>query len=215
MNTGLDRGMRSSSLAALAMALLCSMSAQVAAQETTCPTFLPEVQVGTVASNAVLIEVSGIVASRQSPGVLWVHNDSGDSPYVYAINTAGDVLATYNLTGAVNKDWEDIAIGPGPVGGQDYLYIGDIGNNSLSRSKVHVYRVAEPFVDPGQAPVPAGVNPINLGGVDELPMDYPAERFDAAALLVDPLSGDIIVVKKQIVAGFSEIYLNPAFIVGT
>ena len=44
----------------------------------------PGEEVGTVADPAV-VELSGIVASRAHPGVLWVHNDSGGAPAVYAL----------------------------------------------------------------------------------------------------------------------------------
>jgi hypothetical protein len=58
-------------------------------------------------------EASGIVASRQNPGVLWVHNDSGAPPRVFAINARGDLLGICNVGGAKIRDWEDIAVGPG------------------------------------------------------------------------------------------------------
>ena len=40
----------------------------------------------------------------------------------------------YNLTGAKMRDWEDIAVGPGPEPNVDYLYVGAIGDND-ARSK--------------------------------------------------------------------------------
>lgn len=192
---------------AIALSLFATpLTAQVA----TCPVYLPEVQLGQIQDSPPLLEISGIAASRQSPGVLWIHNDGGNPNHVYAINEAGRTLASYQLVGATNQDWEDIAIGPGPVSGQDYLYVGDIGNNSLSRSTVYVYRVAEPFVDPNQTPVTAGVDPIGLNGVAKLPMTYSSGRFNAAALMVDPLTSDIFVVKKDLVNKRAEIYVRPA-----
>src|SRR5688572_28762756 len=59
-----------------------------------------------------LMELSGIVASRNNPGVLWVHND-GSSDQVYAIDREGQLLGTYDLSENV-IDFEDIARGPGP-----------------------------------------------------------------------------------------------------
>ena len=112
----------------------------------------------------VLDEVSGLAASRKNPDVLWVHNDSGGSPRVFALNAAGDHLGIYNLNGAQATDYEDIAIGPGPTAGTDYLYVADTGNNSLGRSTVTVYRVPEPAATSNQSPVD-----VNLSGVDALP----------------------------------------------
>ena len=62
----------------------------------------------------VLDEVSGVVASRVHPPVLWVHNDSGGKPAVYAIAPDGTSLGAYRVDGARAVDWEDIAVGPGP-----------------------------------------------------------------------------------------------------
>jgi hypothetical protein len=50
-----------------------------------------------VVQNDQIREASGIVASRQNPGVLWVHNDSGDSARVFAINEKGEFLARASL----------------------------------------------------------------------------------------------------------------------
>src|SRR5437867_2032775 len=90
------------------------------------PTFAGGVSQGTVAV-AGLNEASGLVASRNNANVLWTHNDSGDSARVFALDTQGRKLGIYTLPGAANVDYEDIAIGPGPVTNVQYLYVGDIG----------------------------------------------------------------------------------------
>src|SRR5438045_5677919 len=55
-----------------------------------------------------LTELSGIAASRAQPGVYYVHNDSGDSPRIFALDRAGTELGQLCLAGATNVDWEDI-----------------------------------------------------------------------------------------------------------
>ena len=152
--------------------------------------FLPGVAVGTVANGSV-DEASGLSGSRANPGVLWVHNDSGDSARAFAMNTAGDHLGIYNITGAGAWDWEDMAIGPGPAAG-DYLYLGDIGDNYAIRGSIKVYRVPEPAVDPNQSPVT-----VNLAGAESITLQYPDGARDAETLMVDPLSGDLYVVSKR------------------
>ena len=89
-------------------------------------------------------ESSGLVASRTTPGAYWTHNDSGDGPFIYAVDTRGDSFGTFRVTGAQARDWEDIAAGPGPQPNKSYLYIGDIGDNDSVRPEVIVYRVPEP-----------------------------------------------------------------------
>lgn len=149
------------------------------------------VQVGTV-ENASVNEASGIAASRQNSNVLWAHNDSGDSARVYAMNIQGTHLGIYNLAGIGATDWEDMAIGPGPVPGQSYLYLGDIGDNLAVRASIQVYRVAEPAVGATQTPVT-----VNLGGAETITLVYPDGARDAETLMVDPLTNDIYVVSKR------------------
>jgi hypothetical protein len=133
---------------------------------------------------------SGLVASRQHADVLWLQNDVGDSR-LFAINRNGDHLATFE-TGVDARDWEDLAIGPGPVAGMDYLYIADTGDNSESRSEVVVYRVPEPDVDADQSPVAE-----TLSGVAALRFKYPDGPHDTETLIVDPATGDLYLITKR------------------
>ncbi len=155
------------------------------------PQFLPAQQVGTV-QQAAIDEASGLAASRANPGVLWVHNDSGDSARAFAMNARGTHLGIYNLSGASATDWEDMAIGPGPDPVQSYLYLGDIGDNNAVRSTIRVYRVPEPSVSPSQPPANA-----NLSGVDTITLQYPDGPRDAETLIVDPTTADLYIISKR------------------
>jgi hypothetical protein len=155
------------------------------------PEFLPGVQVGTLGS-AAIDEASGMGASLANSDVLWVHNDSGDSARVFAINTSGTLLATYYISGANAVDWEDMAMGPGPTTGQQYMYLGDIGDNNAIRGTIQVYRVEEPSVSSSQSPVVSA-----LGGSESFTLVYPDGSRDAETLMVDPTNGDLYVVSKR------------------
>jgi hypothetical protein len=87
-------------------------------------------------------ESSGLAASRKHRGVFWTHNDSGGDPAVYGVSLGGQRVATVTVKDAENGDWEDMAIGPCPGGG-DCLYLADTGNNG-GRREISVYRVPEP-----------------------------------------------------------------------
>jgi hypothetical protein len=91
-------------------------------------------------------ESSGVAVSRAYPGVLWTHNDSDDRPVVYAIDTTGALIATFDVAGASAVDWEDIALGPCPTRwkGRTCLVIGDIGDNLERRTTVTLYAFPEP-----------------------------------------------------------------------
>lgn len=135
-----------------------------------------------------LTEISGMVASRSQPGVLWAHNDSGDIARVFAMTDEGLDLGSFTLADVQAIDWEDMALGPGPVEGEDYLYIGDIGDNAAQRAEITVYRVREPE---------AGSDG-ELTEVEALVLRYPDGPHDAEVLLVDPLDGAIYIVTKEI-----------------
>jgi hypothetical protein len=150
-------------------------------------------QGNTVASGE-LNEISGVVESRTRAGVLWVHNDSGDTARIFALGLDGRTLGTFGLAGIQARDWEDIAAGPGPVAGRRYLYAGDIGDNDEERASVTVLRLQEPVVDPGAtSPTTRTVD-----AVDSLVLRYPDRPHNAEALLVDPRSGDLVIVTKEL-----------------
>jgi hypothetical protein len=153
-------------------------------------------------AGAALTEASGLALSRKSPGVLWTHNDSDpDGPRVYAhAGASGALLGTYTLQGAEVKDWEDMALGPGPVAGQDYLYVADIGDNNVERGSVRVYRALEPPVDVDSPGVMAAI-----GGVETLGFTYPGGAHDAETLIVDPRTGDLYIVSK-VAAAVAEVF---------
>ena len=79
-----------------------------------------------------LYEGSGLA---QWNGRLLAHNDSGDNNLYELDTVAGLLTNNYQVRNTQNTDWEDIA--------QDslYFYIGDIGNNSGSRSILRILRV--------------------------------------------------------------------------
>jgi len=124
-----------------------------------------------------LEEASGLAASRRHAGVLWMHNDSGGEPAVFAVDSTGAVLGRVRVTGAENVDWEDIAVGPCPAG--ECIYIADTGDNGERREVVTIYRVPEP--DPAdKATSPA----------ERFRLRYPDGPRDAEALFVTPDTPD-------------------------
>ncbi|MCC6465078.1 MAG: hypothetical protein IT463_07050 [Planctomycetes bacterium] len=135
-------------------------------------------------------EVSGICASRNQPGVFWVHDDSGAGPEFYAVNAAGAVLQRYQLS-TTAQDWEDIALGPGPGG--DCLFIGDVGDNSAVRSNCRVLRVPEPVV-------PATPGSAITAAHEEFWFTYPGGPQNCETLLVDPATGTPYLVEKTAAA---------------
>jgi hypothetical protein len=140
-----------------------------------------------------LTETSGVVTSTANAGVLWMHNDSGGDPEVFAVGGDGAALGRFTLNGAEARDWEDIALGPlGPDDPSPQLYLGDIGDNDSERDSVTVYRVPEPTV----AGDGAGADGA-LDGVGSVTLTYADGARDAETLLADPLTGDLFILSKQ------------------
>lgn len=153
----------------------------------TCSSFTNPRALGQVLSP--VVELSGLAASRLQPGVLFAHNDSGDSARFWALSaTNASVLQEFSVQNAVNHDWEDLAVGP--CDGGSCVFLGDIGDNNKVRTDYAVYLVPEPLVTAGGAmmSVPS----------QALPFQYPnAEKHNAEALIVDPHSGRPYVLTKE------------------
>jgi len=170
-----------------------------------CPAFAPPGASVDLLAPA-LEEASGLVVSRRNAGVLWTHNDSGDTPRIFAVKSTGELLATITIGGGASAvDWEDMAIGRGPDG-TDALFLGDIGDNAEKRAFVTVYRVAEPDLSVAAPPSIADVTAIQLA--------YEDGPHNAESLLVDPVDGAILIVTK-VVSGQSQIFrAAPPFVGG-
>jgi DNA-binding beta-propeller fold protein YncE len=142
---------------------------------------------------AELNESSGLAVSRNQPGVLWSHNDSGDGPTVYAIDQSGRLLAVVPLAGAAARDWEDMSSGPCPAGSaaaasESCLYLADIGDNDRTRTSLTVYVVVEPLLDRTATKPP----PVNARSFR---YRYPNGPDDSEAIAVLP-DGDVTIVTK-------------------
>lgn len=160
-----------------------------------------------------LNEVSGLVVSRKNPGIVWMHNDSGDTARVFAISVATpgspQLVATYKLTGVTADDWEDIAIGPASGRSGDFLYLGDIGNNFNrvpQRNSLQVYRIPEPTVDSSKTG-----QLFDIAGAERIDLQYPdGKNYDCEALLVDPQTAELLFITKNLFSGPSYVFRAPA-----
>ena len=78
-------------------------------------------------------ETSGLIKIDNR---LWTFNDSGGRARLYQISERnGQIVKTLNVQNARNRDWEDIAYD------DNYVYIGDIGNNRGNRRDLKVYKI--------------------------------------------------------------------------
>lgn len=136
-----------------------------------------------------ITESSGLVASRVNTDVLWTHNDSDDSR-LYCLHPSGRSCGAVTMTGVSERDWEDIAAGPGIEGTGSGLYIGDIGDNEATRDSIVVYVIPEPAMSAdgfSLEEVPA----------EALRFRYPDRPHNAEALTVHPETGDLYIITKD------------------
>jgi hypothetical protein len=140
--------------------------------------------------NAEVNEASGLVASRSNPNALWTHNDSGDKARIFLIDDKAKYLATFTITGAENRDWEDISMCND--NGISYLYVGDIGDNSATNDIKTIYRFPEPDVSTINLPTENIINQVQV-----IRFRYPDGKRDAECLMIDPQTKDILIISKR------------------
>jgi hypothetical protein len=141
-----------------------------------------------------IIESSGLAASRLHPGVYWTHNDSGDGPYVYAVDSAtGKTVARVTMRGVAARDMEAISLGP-----DGDLYLGDIGDNLGGKwPEVWIYRFPEPRQLRDQTV-----------DVTRFTVRYSDGPRNAEALMVHPKTGRVYIASKNEDGG--HLYAGPA-----
>jgi hypothetical protein len=139
-----------------------------------------------------ITESSGLAPSLLHPGVIWTHNDSGNSPRIYAIGKNGKTTAALRLNNFPNRDWEAIASFRGPAksiaSGESLIAVGDIGDNNAAHPNVRIAIVREP-----KSLKSGSISPIRV-----IRLTYPGGPRDAEALLSDPQTGQLYIVSKTL-----------------
>jgi hypothetical protein len=130
-------------------------------------------------------EASGIADSRSLPGNLWVEQDGGNAAAMTLLGYDGKVKGTVTIN-ATNRDWEEMAIGPGPTAGVNYIYMGDIGDNNGNTPILQIYRFPEPTAANA-----------TVTQYERINFRYPDGPRDAEAMFVDPTTRDIYIISKR------------------
>lgn len=154
-----------------------------------------------------LLEASGMARDPRHPDVYWVHNDSGNPAELYAIDARARLLAVVPLEGTVNRDVEDVAVGPCPAG--SCLYLADIGDNLAVHASVYVHRLPLPELPPsvvdGDATDASDAGGPEWAAAPVLPplrpdatwrLVYRTGARDAESLAIDAGHGELIIVTK-------------------
>ena len=81
-----------------------------------------------------LNEISGMLVWKE---LYWGFNDSGGDAVLFGFNKNGEIQCEVELDIAENRDWESI------TQDDDYLYVGDFGNNSGNRHDLCIYKISK------------------------------------------------------------------------
>jgi hypothetical protein len=98
----------------------------------------------------ILQENSGMT---QAGDLIWFINDGGNEPALYGYSAEQDsVMRIVTVQDAVNTDWEEI------TQNEEYLFIGDFGNNAGDRTDLRIYRIDKNDLFSGaDTVVPSGI----------------------------------------------------------
>lgn len=107
---------------------------------------------------------------------LITHNDSNSEAKLYEINpSTGNISRTVSISNASNIDWEDICHD------ENYIYIGDFGNNNGNRTNLKIYRVSIADYLTNNT-VSADIIHFNYAEQTDFTANYNGTNYDAEAL---------------------------------
>lgn len=165
-------------------ALLCTLLAAGAANAQTVP------QIAALLRDARLGEISGMTVSARTQQRLWLHNDSGARPEMFAIDTRGRLQARLVLDGVKPVDWEDMAAFE--LDGKSYLLLADTGDNGGVRERSELVIVEEPALDGGSRERLLVATPAWRIG-----FRYADAPHDVEAVAVDALNETVLLLTKR------------------
>ena len=146
---------------------------------------MPFSRIAGLVTSSELGEISGLAASRTHEDVLWAINDGGNPARLYALGRRGGILARFEVEGAKNVDWEDLA--GFELDGRHYLLVADTGDNGGKRKDFMLYVFEEPATLDGGTLKPAWT----------LRARWPDGPRDCEAVAVDAAAGQVLLISKK------------------
>ncbi|WP_107037474.1 T9SS type A sorting domain-containing protein [Brumimicrobium mesophilum] len=131
----------------------------------------------------------------ESSGLLFYNNkvitfnDSEGEAELYEIDiNSGNISRTIIINNAINTDWEDIAQD------NDFIYIGDFGNNTGDRTDLKIYKISKTDYDDASNTADAEI--INFSYADQTDFTINATtNFDAEGLI--SIGNNLIIFSKN------------------
>ncbi len=111
-------------------------------------------------------------------GKLWTFNDSGNANDIYRVDTSTNTVnQTVDISNATNTDWEDM------TSNNDYLFIGDFGNNNGNRQNLKIYRINKADLTTNATSVTASIINFSYSDQTSFPSLPTNNNFDCEAMI--------------------------------
>ncbi len=124
---------------------------------------------------ATLQEISGLARYGE---LLIGHNDRGNPARLHAFSPEdGSVQHSFNVTNVPNIDWEDLAQN------EDYLFVGDFGNNEGDRQDLAIHLIPWSSIDPAQSLALEVDTSIFFRYPEQTRFDVERHNFDCEAMI--------------------------------
>jgi hypothetical protein len=164
-----------------------------------------------VVDDEALVEVSGLAASLQNAGLVWLVADSDST--VFAVETAGATAGAIRARVRLPTplvDPEDLALGPCPDLSGPCVFVGDTGDNDRERADVAVVAFPEPLLTAAPLDANRAAVDVTLDAVWTMRLRYPDnEPIDVEALAVLPDASAMLLFEKT-TATEARIFIAPA-----
>ena len=150
-------------------------------------------------------ETSGLIYYDNS---VWTFNDSGGEPEIYRIDgQTGEIVQIVKLKNANNTDWEDI------THDDNYIYIGDFGNNLGNRTDLRIYKVNKSLIDSESlqnskaVKVPSEIIAFSYNDQTSFTVNNRSNDYDCESLI--SFGDSLIIFTKNWVDGKTRMYKLP------
>ncbi len=144
-------------------------------------------------------ETSGIIYFDKA---IWTFNDSGGKPELYRIDEkSGKISRTVIIANAKNNDWEDITMD------DDYIYIGEFGNNWGTRKALVIYKISQKEIIAGMSMVNAEL--IHFSYADQVSFQKMNRNHNFDCEAVISFGDSLILFSKNWVDNNTRMYKLP------
>ena len=146
----------------------------------------PEPRLAGVLLDGGLDETSGLAASGRFRDTFWLIQDGGNGAQLHAISRRGSRVASLQVDGVHNTDWEDLA--SFEMQGRPYVLIADTGDNGGLRRTLLLHVVPEPE---------SLVDGAHVRPAWSIAFRWPDGPRDSEAVTVDAAAGEVLLVSKK------------------